>query len=259
MSRRITTIALSLAASLAVGSAAAASLTIAAAADLKFAFGEIVESFRRAHPKDKIEVIFGSSGKLRAQIANGAPFDLYFSADIAYPLELAAAGQTVGDPVPYAIGRLVLWSPDRTIATAGLSTLPALGKLHRLAIANPEHAPYGRRAQEALEWAGSWDALKPRLVFGENIAQTMKFVDSGAAEAGIVALSLAKAPTMEGRGYWSLIPAEAHQPITQAWVFTRRAAGNPLAAAFVRHLESESSKAVLARYGFEPSETTKAQ
>ncbi len=238
-------------------SALAGSLTIAAASDLKFAFGEIVESFRAAHPDDKVEVIFGSSGKLMAQIANGAPFDLYFSADIAYPRVLAAKGLTVGEPTPYARGRLVLWSPDAAIAKAKLDKLPGLEALRRLAIANPEHAPYGRRAQEALESAGVWSALQPKLVLGENIAQTMKFVDSGAAEAGIVALSLVKAPAVKGRGHWTLIPAEAHQPLSQAWVITRRAADNPLAAAFVRHLNSKTSQSVLARYGFErPAEAS---
>lgn len=259
MTHRPTAFAMVIAVVLAAAPAAAGSLTIAAASDLKFAFGEIVESFRKNHPDDKIEVIFGSSGKMMAQIINGAPFDLYFSADIAYPRELAAKGLTAGDPVPYAIGRLVLWSPDRTIATAGLSGLPKLKELRRLAIANPEHAPYGRRAQEALERAGVWTALKPKLVLGENIAQTMKFVDSGAAEAGIVALSLVKAPTMDGRGHWTLIPADAHPPLSQAWVITRRAAANGLAAAFVRHLETDASKAVMERYGFERPEETKVR
>lgn len=235
----------------AAGSARAGSLTIAAAADLKFAFGEIVEDFRKAHPTDKVEVIFGSSGKIMTQIHNGAPFDVYFSADIAYPRELAAKGLTSGQPTLYAIGRLVLWSPDQALANTPLAALPKAKGLRRLAIANPEHAPYGRRAEEALTEAGAWAALKPKLVLGENIAQTMKFVDSGAAEAGIVALSLVKAPTMEGRGHYALIPADRHLPLEQAYVVTRRAADNPLAAAFVVHIESAASRATMARYGFE--------
>jgi molybdate transport system substrate-binding protein len=139
-----------------------------------------------------------------------------------------------------------------------LQALHDLAALRRLAIANPDHAPYGQRAQEALAGAGVWAALKPKLVLGENIAQTMKFVDSGAAEAGIVALSLVKAPALQGRGHWTLIPATAHAPLSQAWVITRRAADNPLAVAFIRHLDSAASRAVMARYGFErPAEPTK--
>jgi molybdate transport system substrate-binding protein len=174
-------------------------ITVAAAADLKFALDEIVADFRSARPDDAVEVVYGSSGKFATQIRQGAPFDLYFSADIAYPRALEAEGLALGPTRPYAVGRIVLWSRTQDARALRLQDLadPALG---RIAIANPRHAPYGKRAEEALRAAGVWDAVQPRLVQGENIAQTAQFVQTGNAAVGIIALSLALNPALAGQG-----------------------------------------------------------
>ena len=155
----------------------AGSLTIAAAADLKFAMAEVVEHFRAERPGDKVEAIYGSSGKFFTQIANDAPFDLYFSADIAYPRQLEEKGLTASETRPYALGRIVLWSLEPELAKTPLRTCP--GRPCELCHANPDHAPYGVRAKEALQHQGVWEALEPRLVLGENIAHTAQFVDGG--------------------------------------------------------------------------------
>jgi molybdate transport system substrate-binding protein len=229
--------------------AGAGEISVAAASDLRFAMSEVVAAFRAAHPDDTVEVIYGSSGKFHAQIANGAPFDLFFSADIAYPRALEKQGLSSGATRPYAVGRIVLWSLRPELGRLPLQELPAAA-IRKFAIANPEHAPYGKRAQEALEHAGVWMAMAPKLVRGENIAQTAQFIDSGAADAGIVALSLVLAPDLEGKGTWTLIPDSWHEPLEQGYVITRRAEANPLAAAFAAWIESDATREVLRRYGF---------
>ncbi|MFP5383481.1 MAG: molybdate ABC transporter substrate-binding protein [Gammaproteobacteria bacterium] len=231
------------------GKAGAGKITIAAASDLRFALDEVVENFRRQHPRAQVEVVYGSSGKFLAQIANGAPFDLYFSADIAYPRELANRGLAGSEVRPYATGRLVLWSLDPRLANTPLAEFPNK-KIRKFAIANPQHAPYGMRAQEALQHQGVWQALEPKLVFGENIAHAAQFVDSGAADAGIVALSLVLSPAMKGKGAWTLVPADWHEPLEQGFVITRRARDNALAQVFADHMGTEPARAVLRRYGF---------
>ena len=225
-------------------------ITVAAAADLKFALDEIVADFGRAHPDDTVEVVYGSSGKFATQIRQGAPFDLYFSADIAYPRALEADGLALGPTRAYAVGRIVLWSRSRDARALRLQDLadPALG---RIAIANPRHAPYGKRAEEALRAAGVWDAVQPRLVQGENIAQTAQFVQTGNAAVGIIALSLALNPTLAAQGGYHLIDASLHAPLEQGFMLTRAAAGKPLAGAFAEFIGSEPARAVLQRYGFE--------
>lgn len=224
-------------------------LTIAAAADLKFAMAEVVQAYRASRPGSQIEVIYGSSGKFYTQIKNGAPFDLYFSADIQYPKNLERDGLAAGPTQLYAIGRIVLWSLRPELARTPLKELPH-APIRKFAIANPQHAPYGLRAKEALEHQGVWAALQPRLVMGENIAHTAQFVDSGAADAGIIALALVLSPTMKDKGAWTLIPAEWHEPLEQGYVITRRAAGNPLAHDFARFVTTEPARAILRRYGF---------
>ena len=146
-------------------------ITIAAAADLKFALDEIVTGFKASQPGHEVEVIYGSSGKFHTQIQQGAPYDLYFSADIAYPRELARLELAASEVKPYAVGRIVLWSNSRDADKMTLASLtdPKIGKI---AIANPKHAPYGKRAEEALRAAGMWDKVQSKLVFGENIAST---------------------------------------------------------------------------------------
>lgn len=229
--------------------ASAGTLTIAAASDLQFAMQEVVTGFRAAHPEDTVELIYGSSGKFAAQIANGAPFDLFFSADIAYPQALEKEGLSSGPAKPYALGRIVLWSIKPELGRLSLKELPTAA-IRKFAIANPDHAPYGKRAQEALDHAGVWMAMAPKLVRGENIAQTAQFIDSGAADAGIVALSLVLAPGLKDRGAWTLIPDAWHEPLEQGYVITRRAKDNPLATAFADWISSAAAHEVMRRYGF---------
>jgi molybdate transport system substrate-binding protein len=234
---------------LATQAAVAESLTIAAAADLKYAMAEVVKNFRAQRPDDKIEVIYGSSGKFFTQIANDAPFDMFFSADIEYPRELEKKGLTAGLTHPYAVGRIVVWSLKPELAKTPLKNLPGTS-IRKFAIANPQHAPYGRRAQEALQHQGVWETMQPKLVMGENIAHTAQFIDSGAADAGIIALALVLSPNMQGKGAWTLIPDAWHAPLEQGYAITKRAAANPLAGDFASYMASEPARKVMRRYGF---------
>jgi molybdate transport system substrate-binding protein len=237
--------------------ALAESLTIAAAADLKYAMADVVKNFAASRPHDKIEVIYGSSGKFFTQIANGAPFDMFFSADIGYPKKLEAQGLTSGATRPYAVGRIVLWSLKPELAKKALKDLPTAA-IRKFAIANPLHAPYGLRGKEALQHQGVWEAMEAKLVLGENIAHTAQFIDSGAADAGIVALSLALSPNMQGKGAWTLIPDTWHAPLEQGFAITKRAVANQLAKDFANYMASEPARAVMRRYGFVlPGETGK--
>lgn len=224
-------------------------ITIAAAADLKFALDEIVALFSKAHPADQMETVYGSSGKFQAQIRQGAPFDLYFSADIAYPRALREEGFAASEVQPYALGRIVLWSPSRDAAKMTLNDLadPAIRKI---AIANPKHAPYGKRAEEALRAMGVWEKVEGKLVYGENVAQAAQFVQTGNAQAGIVALSLALSPELAKHGSYALISDKLHLPLEQGFIVTRRAAANPLAQAFARFMADKEARAVMVRYGF---------
>ena len=224
-------------------------MTIAAAADLKFALDEIVVLFNKDHPSDRLEVIYGSSGKFQAQIRRGAPFDLYFSADIAYPRALKAEGFAASEAQPYAVGRIVLWSASRNTDKMNLADLadPAIRKI---AIANPKHAPYGKRAEEALRAAGVWEKVEAKLVYGENVAQTAQFVQTGNAQVGIIALSLALSPELARQGSYVLISDKLHQPLVQGFIITRRAANNSLAQTFARFMSGGEARTIMARYGF---------
>ncbi len=230
-------------------SAHAEKITIAAAADLKFAMDEIVTTFKQAHPADQVEVIYGSSGKFNTQIQQGAPYDLYFSADIAFPRELAQAGFAASGVKPYAFGRIVLWSAgmDASKMTLGSLADPAI---NRIAIANPKHAPYGKRAEEALRASGLWEKVEPKLVYGENIAHTAQFVQTGNAQIGIIALALAVNPELARKGGYWLIPNSLHEPLEQGFIITKRAADNALARQFAGYMGSPPARAVMTRYGF---------
>jgi len=202
-----------------VNDAVADEITIAAASDLSFAFKEIVTEYEKT-TGNHVKLTLGSSGNFFAQIQNGAPFDLYFSADIAYPRKLEEAGLTVrGSLYPYAIGRIVLWASKGSPLDISKG-LEVLGEptIKKIAIANPKHAPYGRAAVAAMEHVHVYDRIKDKLVLGENISQAAQFLESGAADVGIIALSLALAPPMQAAGrYWE-IPADAHPPIDQGAV-----------------------------------------
>lgn len=229
--------------------AQAETITIAAAADLRFAMDEIVAAFQARRPDDRIEVVYGSSGKFQTQIQQGAPYDLYFSADIEYPRRLAEAGFAAAEVRPYAVGRIVLWSPTLDTTRMTLESL-ADPAITRVAIANPQHAPYGKRAEEALRAAGVWEKVEPKLVYGENISQAAQFVETGNAQVGIIALSLALSPTLAKQGGYWLIPDALHKPLEQGFILTKRAEGSPLARSFAEFMGEPGARAVMTRYGF---------
>jgi molybdate transport system substrate-binding protein len=234
---------------LCAAAAHAEKITVAAAADLKFAMDEIVTTFKKANPADEVEVIYGSSGKFHTQIQNGAPYDLYFSADIAFPRELVKAGFAASEVKPYAFGRIVLWSATIDASKMTLANLTD-PKIARIAIANPKHAPYGKRAEEALRASGLWEKVEPKLVYGENIAHTAQFVQTGNAQVGVIALSLALNPELAKHGGYWLIPDKLHEPLEQGYIITKRAAGNKLAQQFADYMGSPAARAVMIRYGF---------
>ncbi len=224
-------------------------ITIAAAADLKFAMDEIITGFNKSHAGSEVQVVYGSSGKFHTQIQQGAPYDLFFSADISFPRELVKQGQAASEVKPYAVGRIVLWSADRDATKMTMASL-ADSKITKIAIANPKHAPYGKRAEEALRSAGVWDTLQHKLVFGENIAQTAQYVQSGNAQVGIIALALAVNPELSKKGGYYLIPETMHNPLEQGFIITARGAGKPLARQFADYMGSKQVRGIMTKYGF---------
>lgn len=241
-----------LAPALAVGQASARSgpPLIAAASDLKFALTEIAARFEKDTGR-RVALNFGSSGNFARQIQQGAPFELFMSADEEFVFGLADAGLTRDRGDLYAMGRIALFVPkgSRIALDPALTGLRAgWERVHRFAIANPEHAPYGRAAREALQSLGMWDLARPKLVLGENIAQAAQFVATGNAEAGIVALSLALAPELARNGRYVELPEPLHRPLRQRMVLTARAGDT--AAAFYRYLQQPAARAVLKKYGF---------
>ena len=226
-------------------------ITVAAAADLSYALKEVAQKYE-SQTAQKVQLIFGSSGNFFTGIQNGAPYDIFFSADIEYPKKLEAAGLTEpGTLYGYAIGRIVLWVPNgsKLNLSRGIPVLtdPSIGKI---AIANPKFAPYGRAAVAALHTAKLYDSLAPKFVLGENIAQTAQFVQSGNADIGIIALSLAMSPSMSKAGRYYLIPTETYPPIEQAAVILKSAKDKAAARQFLNYVESKAGTEVLARYGF---------
>jgi molybdate transport system substrate-binding protein len=226
-------------------------IRVAAAADLKFAMGELAGEFEK-QTGAKVNVTFGSSGNFFSQIQNGAPFDLFFSADIEYPRELEAAGfAEAGTLYKYAVGRIVIWMPPDAKVDVAKQRWNALSdaSVLRIAIANPEHAPYGRAAVAALQKAGIYEQVKSKLVYGENISQAAQFVESGNAQAGIVAMSVAVSPGMKEGKRWE-IPAEMHPPIEQGAIVLKDAKNKEAARAYLEFVKSTAGRATLAKYGF---------
>jgi molybdate transport system substrate-binding protein len=226
-------------------------VTVAAASDLTYAMNEIAANFEKA-TGCTVRLSMGSSGNFLTQIENGAPFDAFFSADIAYPKKLEAEDLAApGTTYLYAVGKIVLWTQkdSRLDVSKGFDALrnPAVQKI---AIANPEHAPYGRAAEEALRQSGVYDAVKDRLVLGENISQAAEFVESGNADAGIVALSLVLSPEMKDKGRAWNIPENLYKPIQQGAVIVRAAANPQGALQFLNYIKMPATAALLERYGF---------
>ncbi|MGB2623027.1 MAG: molybdate ABC transporter substrate-binding protein [Candidatus Acidiferrum sp.] len=226
-------------------------LRIAAAADLQFAMQDLAAQFAR-QKGTKVDVTYGSSGNFFSQLENGAPFDLFFSADIAYPRKLETAGFAEPETLyKYAVGRIAIWMPADTNVDLRHEGWKALldPRVQKIAIANPEHAPYGRAAVAALQKAGIYEQIKAKLVYGENISQAAQFVQSGNAQAGIVALSLALSPGMKHGKLWE-IPANMHPPIEQAAILMKSSKNQEDARAFLEFVKSKAGRTTLANYGF---------
>jgi molybdate transport system substrate-binding protein len=237
---------------LAASGISAQEIRVAAAADLKFAMKELAEEFE-SRAQTKVNVTYGSSGNFFAQIQNGAPFDLFFSADIGYPEKLKATGLAEpGTLFVYAVGRIVIWMPAEAktnLQNRGWRVLLDAG-VQTIAIANPEHAPYGRAAVAALQKAGIYESVKGKLVFGENISQAAQFVQSGNAQAGIIARSLALSPGMKDGEIWE-IPGDMHPSIEQAAILLKSARNKQAALKFLDFVKSESGRRILETYGLE--------
>ncbi|WP_194778018.1 molybdate ABC transporter substrate-binding protein [Pararhodonellum marinum] len=220
---------------------------VAAAADLRFAMDSLIQVYPHA---SEIEVIYGSSGKFFEQISNGAPFDVYFSADMAYPQKLEENGKTASDIFGYGVGRLVLWSKKDLGDKLSMGMLKDR-QIRKIAIANPRHAPYGQRAEETLKHLDLYDTVRSKLVFGENIAQASQFVSSGAADIGIIALSLALSPNMKKINHtYYLIPESHHQPLLQGAVLLKKPESDPRAGNFLDFVKGEQASLILLHYGF---------
>ncbi len=225
---------------------------VAAAADLQFALTEVAEAFRR-ETGEEIKLTFGSSGNFARQIRQGAPFQVFFSANEEFVKDLAKDGFMRDAGELYAVGRIVLIVPKGSPlkadgSLADLKAAVADGRVKKFAIANPEHAPYGARAEEALRTAGIWDAIKPKLVLGENVSQTAQFATSADTQGGIIAYSLALSPKVSALGSYELIPAEMHHPLRQGMGLTKTAGST--AVAFYAFAKSPSARKIFRQYGF---------
>lgn len=231
----------------------AAELTVAAAANIQFALDEVIATFHTRHTGIRVRVAYGSSGNFFAQIQNQAPYDVFLSADLDYPRKLVRAGQAFDTNVfLYATGRIVVWaSTNATVnpETLGLQALLAPG-VRKIAIANPRHAPYGVAAVAALKALRVYEQVEPKLVYGEDIAQTAQFVQSGNADLGLLALALVSAPRLREAGrYWE-IPPDTHPPVEQGGIILKRTKEPAAARAFRDFLLGEPGRAVLKRHGF---------
>ena len=225
---------------------------IAAASDLQFALTEAAKAFQ-SETGLAVRLAFGSSGNFARQIRQGAPFQMFLSADEQYVFDLARDGFTADQGAPYALGRIALFVPRHSPlkADGSLADLAAAtkdGRLTRFAIANPEHAPYGKRAEEALRSRGLWDAVRPKLVFGENVSQAAQFAASSSTQGGIIAYSLALSPQLADAGRFELIPAGWHAPLRQRMVLLKT--GGPTAKRFYDFMRTQPARDILKRYGF---------
>jgi len=224
---------------------------VASAADLKFAMEELSKEFE-SKTGTRVEMTIGSSGNFFAQIESGAPFDLFFSADMDYPNKLKGSGFTEpGTLFEYALGQIVIWTPANSPVDVGQNGWNPLldARIQKIAIANPALAPYGRAAVSALQKAGIYEKVKTKLVYGENISQAVQFVQSGNAQAGIIAHSLALSPRMKDGKMWE-IPTDMHPPIEQGAVVLKNSKNRAVALEFLNFVKSAAGKAILEKHGF---------
>ena len=224
---------------------------VAAAANLKFALDEVATRLARRQQAIRVETTYGSSGSMHAQLRQQAPYDVYLAADVEYPRDLVSRGiGSDGDLFAYAVGRIVVWVPNRSRLAIERDGLGALLGAARIAIANPRHAPYGKSAEAALRDAGVWDRVSGKLALGQNVAQAAQFVQSGAADAGIIAKSLAVAPAMRTAGRFWEIPENAYPRLAQGGLVLPWAESREGAIRFRDYLLSDEGRQVLATYGF---------
>jgi molybdate transport system substrate-binding protein len=233
------------------GLCAAQEITVAAAADLQFAMQEVGARFQQESGKT-VKLIYGSSGNFAQQLQNGAPFDMFFSANLDYPRQLEGAGLTEpGTFYQYAIGKIVVWVPSasKLDVSSGLKALldPSIKKI---AIANPAHAPYGKAAVAAMQKENIYEQVKDKFVLGENISQAASFVASGSADVGVVALSLALSPNMKDKGRYAEVPAGDYPAIEQACVIMRSSKNKDIARQFLKFVQSLPIRDLLQKYGF---------
>ena len=226
--------------------------TIAAASDLKFALEEVASRFKEETRHD-VKLVFGSSGNFYRQIEQGAPFQMYLSADEGFVFKLADSGKTMDRGKLYAVGRIGIIVPKGSPLNADaelkyLAAALADGRLRKFAIANPQHAPYGKRSEEALKHAGWWEQIKGKLVLGENVSQAAQFATSGSAEGGIIAYSLALAPAVAMLGDFALIPDSWHEPLRQRMVLIKGA--DETTQNFYRYMQLPTARAIMKKYGF---------
>ncbi len=222
---------------------------VAAAADLQYAMDSLVKLFSGRNSGITIKSVYGSSGTFFQQISNNAPFDIFFSADLEYPRKLEQLHKTLSPVRSYGTGQLVLWSNKLDPAAAGMNTLLSVD-IKKIAMANPAHAPYGRRAEESLKYFQLYDKVHNKLVIGENISQTAQFVSTGAADIGLIALSLALSPRLQKEGKYWLVPESSHQPLKQGFVVLQHAEGNDGAQKFAAFVESPEARSILQYFGF---------
>jgi len=233
------------------GLCAAQEITVAAAADLQFVMQEVGARFKSATGKS-VKLIYGSSGNFTQQLQNGAPFDMFFSANLDYPKQLEAAGLTEpGTFYQYAIGKIVVWVPNDSKLDVSLGLRALLNpSLKKIAIANPQHAPYGKAAVAAMQKENIYEQVKDKFVLGENISQAAAFVASGSADVGIVALSLALSPNMKDKGRYAEVPAADYPAIEQACVIMGSSKNKSVAQQFLKFIQSSPITELFQKYGF---------
>lgn len=233
--------------------ASPAPVAIATAANLAHAIEALNAEFKRAAPEIRLTTAVGASGSLFAQARNGAPFDVFLSADTEYPRALVSARAAEAQSLRvFATGRLVAWTTRAGIEPSDLASAVRSAQVKKVAIAQPATAPYGRAAQAALETVGAWREVQPKLVFGESIAQTAQFVETGNADLGLVAMSIVLSPRLAGRGRWIEVPATLHAGVSleHAAVLTTRGAANPSARRYLEFLGSAPAKKILREFGY---------
>ncbi len=228
-------------------------VSVAAAADLKYALDEVIAEFEQGHPNVDVRPTYGSSGNFYAQLTNKAPFDIYFSADIDFPRKLIEQGHARKETeFRYAVGQIVVWVRNESPLDVGALGVKALVEsgVRKVAIANPQHAPYGRAAEAALRHLGVYEQVQDRLVLGENIAQTAQFVESGAADVGIIALSLVMAPALKDKGRYAIIPLDAYPRLEQGGAILNWARDREATDTLRTFVIGDQGRAILRRYGF---------